>query len=340
LLYLRPMPKALIVGVAGQDGSYLAELLLAEGWEVVGAVRAGGGTLERLAAVRDRVRLVDLDLRDQASVDRTVSAAEPDEVYNLAGESFMPATWERPVETSDVSALGAARLLDAVRRLRPRARVCQASSSEMFGRPEKSPQDERTPLAPLNPYACAKAYAHGMVASYREKHGLFAVSAILFSHESPRRRPDFATRKIARAAARIKLGLDRELRLGSLDSKRDWSFAGDVAEAMRLSLRRDRPGDYVVASGAARTVEDFVKTAFAAAGLDWRKHVVQDEALVRPEGGAPLCGDASKARRELGWTPRVGFEELVGLMVGWDLECQRSGAPELSAPWRRPARGT
>lgn len=330
------MPRALIVGVAGQDGSYLAELLLSEGYEVHGAVRAGrSGSPERLSAVRDRVRLREIDLRDQSSVDRAVSESAPDEVYNLAGESFMPTTWERPVETSDVSALGAARLLESLRRLKPDARFCQASSSEMFGRPASSPQNETTPLAPLAPYGCAKVFAHHLVSAYRQKHGTFAVSAVLFSHESPRRRPEFVTRKIARGAARIKLGLDRELRLGRLDAKRDWTFAGDTVEAMRLSLRRDKPDDYVVASGVTRTVEDFVRAAFSAAGLDWRKHVVYDESLARAEGGAPLCGDASKARRELGWSPRVGFEELVGGMVAWDLECQRTGAPELSAPWKR-----
>jgi len=330
------VPRALIVGVAGQDGSYLAELLLAEGYEVHGAVRAGGtGGRERLSAVRERVRLREIDLRDQASVDRAVAETAPDEVYNLAGESFMPATWERPVETSEVSALGTARLLEALRRLKPDARFCQASSSEMFGRPARSPQDEATPLAPLAPYGCAKVFAHHLVAAYRAKHGAFAVSAILFSHESPRRSRQFVTRKIARSAARIKLGLDRELRLGRLDARRDWTFAGDTVEAMRLALRRDRPDDYVVASGTTRTVQDFVAAAFAAAGLDWRKHVVYDESLARAEGGAPLCGDASKARGELGWSPRVGFDELVGQMVAWDLECQRTGAPELAAPWRR-----
>ncbi len=329
------MPRALIFGVAGQDGSYLAELIVSEGWEVYGAVRTmEESSLERLSAVREKIRLDAVDLRDQSSVDRILAWAQPDEIYNLAGQSFMPATWEKPVETSDIAALGAARILDAMRRLRPKARFCQATSSEMFGRPQLSPQDERTPLAPLTPYGCSKVFAHHLAAAYREKYGIFAVSAICFNHESPRRRPEFVTRKITRAAARIKLGLDKELRIGRLDSRRDWSFAGDTVEAMRLSLRRDDPADYVVASGLSHTVKDFIRTAFAIVELDWKRYVIEDPSLMRSEGAVPLCGNAAKARRELKWAPRVGFEELIGDMVEWDLESHRTNAPALAAPWR------
>jgi GDPmannose 4,6-dehydratase len=330
------MTRALIVGAAGQDGSYLAELLLAGGDEVFGVLRPGSADAPRLAAAGGRVRLIEADLTDAASVDRAISGTKPDEVYNFAGQSFMPATWKEPELTAEVMGRGVERLLDSLVRLAPKARFYQASSAEMFGRPAKSPQNEETPLSALNPYAEAKLAAHRAVAGYRER-GLFAVSGLCFNHESPRRAPVFVTRKITRAAAAIKLGRASELRMGDLSARRDWGFAGDYVDAMRRMLRADRPEDFVIATGVSHAVEDFVAAAFGAVGLDWRKHVVVDESLRRPPEAVERRGDPAKARRLLGWKPRVGFQELVESMVRWDLECLSSGRDgALGAPWSPP----
>jgi GDPmannose 4,6-dehydratase len=329
--------RALIVGAAGQDGSYLAELLLAGGDEVLGILRPGSAESPRLSSARGRIRLLEADLTDAASVDRAIVAAEPDEVYNFAAQSFMPATWAEPELTGEVMGRGAARLLESLVRHAPKARFYQASSPEMFGRPERSPQNEETPLSALNPYAEAKLAAHRAVADFRERRGLFAVSGICFNHESPRRAPLFVTRKITRAAAAIKLGRESELRLGDLSVRRDWGFAGDYVDAMRRMLRADRPEDFVIATGVAHSVQDFVEAAFGAAGLDWRKHVVVDESLRRPPEEVERRGDPAKARRLLGWEPRTGFQELVESMVRWDLECLSSGrAGSVAAPWTPP----
>ncbi len=335
------MTRALIIGAAGQDGSYLAELLVAGGDEVLGLVRPGGRTgLTRLGAVRGRIRLVEADLTDQGSVDRAINASRPDEIYNFASQSFMPATWDEAALAGEVAGLGVTRLLESVRRLAPQARFYQSSSSEMFGLPAQSPQDEATPLNPRSPYGAAKVYAHHIVSIYREHHGLFAVSGLCFNHESPRRDPVFVTRKITRAVAAIKLGRASELRLGDLAARRDWGFAGDYVDAMRRMLRYARPEDFVIATGATHSVQDFVETAFGAADLDWKRHVVLEESLRRPHEPVEPRGDPAKARRLLGWEPRVGFGELVKSMVRWDLECLRSGRTDaLAAPWTPPRAG-
>ena len=332
MVYWHAMSRALIVGAAGQDGSYLAELLLARGEEVWGLVRPGGRTsLARLEAVRGKIRLLEGNLTDQASLDAAIEASRPEELYNLASQSFMPATWEEVVRTGDEAGLGTARLLEGIRRLAPKARFYQASSSEIFGRVLTSPQNEETPLRPRSPYGAAKVYAHHLVGQYRERYGLFAVSGICYNHESPRRDPVFVTRKITRAAASVKLGLQSELRLGDLSARRDWGFAGDYVEAMRQMLRHERPEDFVISSGETHSVQDFIETAFNSVGLDWRKHVVVDESLRRPPETVELRGDSSKARRLLGWKPRVGFQELVESMVRWDLENLGSGRRGLSS---------
>jgi GDPmannose 4,6-dehydratase len=310
----------MVVGAAGQDGSYLTERLITEGGAVIGLIRPGALAAAR-TVLKDhaRLNLMEVDLLSQVAVERAVADAAPDHVYNLAGESFMPATWENPVETADVAGLGAVRILEALRRRRPSSRYLQASSPEIFGRLERSPQDETTPIRPTTPYGAARAYAHFMTAAYRERHGLFAINVILYNHESPRRRPEFVTRKIARAAARAKLGLEKELRLGDIDARRDWSFAGDVVEAMTLAVRHSTPEDFVVAGGKTRSVGDFAAAAYRAVGLDWRAHVVADASLRRSGEGAERRGDAAKARRLLGWSPKTSFEKLVGMMVEAEL---------------------
>ncbi len=323
------MPRALIVGAAGQDGSYLAELLLARGWEVHGLVLPRQvDDCPRLKSVRERVRLHAGDVSDQAAVDAAVERSAPDHVYNLASQSFMPTSWDDPVRTGDVAGLGAARLLEALRRLAPKARFYQSSSAELFGLPERAPQDERTPLAPRSPYAAAKVYAHHLVNAYRERYGLFAVSGIAFNHESPRRGPSFVTRRVTSGAAAVKLGLAKTLALGDLDARRDWGYAGDFVEAMFRTLDAEKPGDFVLATGETRSVRELAETAFAAVGLDWREHVVADASRRRPPEPVERRGDPAKARRLLGWSPRVGFRALVEGMVRWDLECLRAGRPD------------
>ena len=313
------MPKALVTGITGQDGSYLAELLLEKGYEVFGLVRrTSWPNLGRLTC-RDRISLEEGDLTDQGSLIRVMEKVQPDEVYNLAAQSFVATSWQQPVLTSEVTGLGVTRMLEAIRLTNPSTRFYQASSSEMFGQAQESPQTEKTPFYPRSPYGVAKVYGHWTTVNYRESHGIFACSGILFNHESPRRGLEFVTRKVTDAVARIKQGLATELRLGNLEAKRDWGFAGDYVRAMWLMLQQSEPSDYVIASGQTRTVGEFVARAFAAAGLDWQQHVVSDPGFRRPAEVDLLIGDASKAARELGWQPTVGFEELVTMMVQADL---------------------
>jgi len=312
--------RALITGVTGQDGSYLAELLLDEGCEVFGTIRrASTESVERIAHILDRITLVQADLLDQASLTSALEESRPTEVYNLAAQSFVPTSFRQPVLTAEFTAVGVTRLLEAIRTVDPGIRFYQASSSEMFGRVRESPQTERTPFHPRSPYGVAKAYGHYITVNYRESYGLFAVSGILFNHESPRRGHEFVTRKISDAVARIKLGLADELRLGNLDAKRDWGFAGDYVRAMSLMLQADEPVDYVVGTGAEHSVRDFVEAAFARAGLDPEGHVVVDPGLLRPAEVDRLVADASLARRELGWEPVTSFGDLVAMMVDADL---------------------
>ncbi len=315
------MPTALITGITGQDGSYLAEHLLGLGYAVVGVTRqSSGNTAGRLVAIRDRIELVGGDLLDQTSLLALVERTRPDEVYNLAALTFVPTSWEQPVLTGEVTALGVHRLLEAVRLAHPGARVYQASSSEMFGKAQHVPQDEATPFYPRSPYGVSKLYGHWITVNYRESYGLHASSGILFNHESERRSPEFVSRKITLGVARIKHGVARELRLGNLDARRDWGYAPDYVRAMHLMLQRETPGDYVVATGETHSVQEFAELAFAAAGLDWREHVVVDPALFRPAEVDLLVGDASRARADLGWEPTVAFPALVRLMVEADLE--------------------
>jgi GDPmannose 4,6-dehydratase len=312
--------RALITGVSGQDGSYLAELLLSQGYQVFGLVRRSSNErLERIAHLADSLVLVRGDLLDHTSLVRAMEEARPDEVYNLAAQSFVPTSWQEPVLTAEFTALGATRLLEALRQVAPRARFYQASSSEIFGKVRVSPQDERTPFWPRSPYGVAKLYAHWITVNYRESYGLFACCGILFNHESPRRGVEFVTRKITREAARIRLGLARELRLGNLEARRDWGFAGDYVRAMWLMLQQPSPEDYVIATGEMHSVREVCEVAFDELGLNWREHVVHDAKLVRPAEVDLLVGDASKARRDLGWKPEVGFQQLIRDMVRADL---------------------
>jgi GDPmannose 4,6-dehydratase len=322
--------RALITGIGGQDGSYLAELLLERGYEVAGMVRPGAVEYPNLEAVRERIELLEADLLDQRSLATALEAARPGEVYNLAAPSFVPASWERPVETAEFAAVGATSLLEAIRTVDPAIRVYQASSCEIFGEPRQSPQTEETPLDPVTPYGVAKAYAHFIVSSYRRQYGLFACSGILYNHESPRRPLEFLPRKVAHGAAAISLGLQEELVLGDLDARRDWGYAGDYVRAMWLMLQEDEPGDYIVASGTSHSVRELVQCAFAHVGLDWEEHVRVDPALQR--GAAELhrlVGDASRAHGRLSWRRELDFEQLVHLLVDADLERLRIPATSM-----------
>jgi GDPmannose 4,6-dehydratase len=313
--------RALITGVTGQDGSYLAELLLEKGYEVYGMTRrASTENLERIAHLVDRIALIQGDLLDPPSLDAALRQAEPHEVYNLAAQSFVPTSWNQPVLTAEFTAVGVTRMLEAIRSVDPAIRFYQASSSEMFGKVREVPQNELTPFHPRSPYGVAKVYAHHITVNYRESYGLFAVSGILFNHESSRRGLEFVTRKISDGVARIKHGLTDELRLGNLDAKRDWGFAGDYVEAMWLMLQQGEPSDYVVATGEEHSVREFAELAFERAGLDPEKHIVVDPKFLRPAEVDQLVGDASKARRELEWAPRTSFRELAELMVDADVE--------------------
>ena len=313
--------RALITGITGQDGSYLAELLLDNGYEVVGMVRRSSTlNFERIAHIQDRVTLVSGDLLDEVSMIRLLSTHRPTEVYNLAAQSFVQTSWDQPVLTGETTAIGVTRVLDAIRTVDAGIRFYQASSSEMFGKVVEVPQRETTPFYPRSPYGVAKVYGHWITVNYRESYGLHASSGMLFNHESPRRGLEFVTRKITHGVARIKHGLDQTLSLGNLDASRDWGFAGDYVRAMWLMLQQDKPDDYVVATGEEHTVREFCATAFSAVGLDYQDHVVMDPRFMRPAEVDSLIGDASKARRQLGWAPEMSFADMVTAMVEADLE--------------------
>ena len=313
--------RALITGVTGQDGSYLAELLLEKGYDVWGVVRRSSSeNYERLEHVRDRLHFVQADLLDQPSLTQALLESEPDEVYNLAAQSFVPTSWTQPVLTAEFTAVGVTRLLEAIKQVNSKIRFYQASSSEMFGKVLEVPQTEKTPFYPRSPYGVAKVYGHYITVNYRESYGMHCSSGILFNHESPRRGLEFVTRKVTDAVARIKLGLATELPMGNLDAKRDWGFAGDYVEAMWMMLQQPKGDDYVVATGETHTVERLVEVAFSHVGLDWKDHVTLDERFVRPAEVDLLIGDPSKAKAALRWEPRLGFEELVEMMVDADLE--------------------
>ncbi|MGQ0702108.1 MAG: GDP-mannose 4,6-dehydratase [Gemmatimonadales bacterium] len=312
--------RALITGITGQDGSYLAEFLLAKGYEVVGMVRrTSHHSFERIEHLLDRIAIVTGDLLDQHSLTMAMQEVRPDEVYNLAAQSYVPASWTQPVLTGEFTALGVTRMLEAIRLVHPQARFYQASSSEMFGKVGESPQHEGTPFYPRSPYGVAKVYGHWITVNYRESYGMYAVSGILFNHESPRRGMEFVTRKVSDGAARIRLGLATELRLGNLEARRDWGFAGDYVDAMWRMLQRPEPTDYVIGTGVTRSVRELVEIAFGHVGLDWRKYVASDAALIRPAEVDLLQADPAKARAELGWAPALGFTELVKMMVDADL---------------------
>jgi len=326
--------RALIIGVGGQDGSFLAELLLAEGYEVFGVVRQPTSTrFENLDPIRDQVELMQADVLHELSLVDVLSASRPHEVFNLASPSFVPMSWRQPVLTAEFAAVGCTALLEAIRRVDEEIRFYQASSSEIFGEPREVPQTEDTPLAPVTPYGVAKAYAHFITRSYRRRYGLHASSGILYNHESPRRPQDFVTRKVARAAAAISLGLESELLLGDLDARRDWGYAGDYVRAMWLMLQQQLPDDFVIATGESHSVRELVECAFGRVGLDWEEHVRVDESLVRGKAELhDLVGDASKARDRLAWTPTVDFEGLVHMLVDADLERLRGKLEPASTP--------
>ena len=315
------MPKALITGVTGQDGSYLAELLLAKGYEVVGVVRrTSHHSYERIEHLLDRIEVVAADLLDQHSLTVVLQDTRPDEVYNLAAQSYVPTSWTQPVLTGEFTALGVTRILEAIRLVHPTARFYQASSSEMFGRVTETPQRESTSFYPRSPYGVAKVYGHWITVNYRESYNLYAVSGILFNHESPRRGIEFVTRKVTDGVARIKLGMARQISLGNLDARRDWGFAGDYVDAMWRMLQQPSPQDFVIGTGQAHSVRELVEAAFTHVGLDWQKHVVTDPRFMRPAEVDLLLADPTKARQELGWTPRVNFQQLIAMMVDADLE--------------------
>ena len=319
--------RALVTGIGGQDGSYLAELLLGHGYEVFGTALSSPERHETLDSTRDRITFLELELTDAGAVTKAIREVRPDETYHLASTSFVPASWDDPVATSGFAATAPAALLQAILREHPQGRFLNAASAEMFGAPARAPQTEETPIVPGTPYGAGKAFAHFITGAFRRHHGLHASSAILFNHESPRRSEQFVTRKVSRAAAAISLGLEQELRLGDLAARRDWGFAGDYVRAMWLMLQADEADDYVIATGEAHTVEEFVAAAFAHVGLDWRDHVRYEQKLSRGKSDAPLLvGDASKARAQLGWEPEVRFEELVRMLVDADVESLRDQA--------------
>ena len=313
--------RALITGITGQDGSYLAELLLSKGYEVHGMVRRSSEEkFERIAHLRDRITLHQGDLLDQFSLASILTQVRPDEVYNLAAQSFVPTSWTQPVLTGEFTALGVTKMLEAVRHTLPKTRFYQASSSEMFGKVREVPQTEQTPFYPRSPYGVAKCYGHFIAVNYRESFNLFAVSGILFNHESPRRGLEFVTRKVSNGVARIKLGLQDKLPMGNLEAHRDWGFAGDYVEAMWLMLQSDEPDDYVIATHESHSVQELCELAFARADLDWKKYVQVDSSLVRPAEVELLIGDPSKAKKKLGWEPKIRFKQLIEMMVDADLK--------------------
>jgi GDPmannose 4,6-dehydratase len=319
--------RAIITGITGQDGSYLAELLLDKGYDVTGIVRRSSApNLWRIEHLLGRITLRPADLLDQLSLYRTIRDVRPHEFYNLAAMSFVPASWDQPLLTGDFNALGVTRILEAIREIDPEIRLYQASSSEMYGRVREVPQTELTPFYPRSPYGVSKVFGHYITVNYRESYGLFAVSGILFNHESPRRGLEFVTRKVTDGVARIKLGLADHLALGNLDAKRDWGFAGDYVQAMWLMLQQPKADDYVIATGVTHSVQDLVETAFSYAGLDWRRYVRTDPAFLRPAEVDLLTGDAAKARATLGWQPRVSFKGLIEMMVDADLKRLSAGS--------------
>jgi len=318
------MKKALITGITGQDGSYLAELLLSKGYKVTGMVRrASTETFDRIQHIKDQIELVQGDLLDQFSLVSIMEKVQPDEIYNLAAMSFVPTSWSQPILTGEFTGLGVTKILEAMRRVCPKAHFYQASSSEMFGRVIETPQTERTPFYPRSPYGVAKVYGHFITVNYRESYDLFALSGILFNHESPRRGKEFVTRKITDAVARIKMGKQKELRMGNLDAKRDWGFSGDYVRAMWMMLQQDKPEDYVVATGETHSVREFLQIAFSHVGLNYEDYVVVDPAFIRPAEVDLLLGDPTKAKTQMGWKPEVSFEQLVTMMVDADMARQR-----------------
>ncbi len=315
------MKHALITGITGQDGSYLAELLLSKGYRVYGVVRrASTENYDRIESFRHKVILLQADLLDQLSLIEALEESEPDEVYNLAAQSFVPTSWSQPALTGEFTALGVTKMLEAIKLVNRKIKFYQASSSEMFGKVLEIPQNEKTPFYPRSPYGVAKVYGHFITVNYRESYDMFCVSGILFNHESPRRGKEFVTRRISDGVARIKLGLAKELRLGNLDAKRDWGFAGDYVRAMWMMLQQSKPEDFVIATGKEHSVKEFAQLAFKYAGLDWKKYTVVDKTLFRPAEVHHLRGDASKAKKKLGWKQEVSFQELVRMMVDADLE--------------------
>jgi GDPmannose 4,6-dehydratase len=339
--------RALITGVTGQDGSYLAELLLEKGYEVHGIVRnigrenlgreknarvnLGRENHESMAGIRQRIKFIEADLTDQTSLDRAVQQTKPDEVYNLAGQTFVPVSWNQPILTMETTGMGALRMLEAIRRHAPAAKFLQASSSEIFGKVERGKQTETTRLRPRNPYGAAKLFAHHIAINYRESYGMFACSCIAFNHESPRRGAEFVTRKVTQQVARIKLGMASNLTMGNIEGVRDWGFAGDYVRAMWLMLQQPQPGDFVIATGVTHSVKQLLEIAFAHAGLDWKKHVEIDATLVRTEDDGVLCGDPSKAKKVLGWQPEIPFKTMVEMMVDSDLALLSQEAAKPSA---------
>ena len=322
--------RAIITGITGQDGSYLAELLLSKGYEVVGTVRrASAPNFWRVQHVLDRITIRPADLLDQLSILRLVDEVRPHEFYNLAAMSFVPASWDQPMLTGEFNAQGVTRVLEAIRQVDPSIKMYQASSSEMFGKVRQVPQNEDTPFYPRSPYGVSKVFAHYITVNYRESYDLFAVSGMLFNHESPRRGLEFVTRKVTDGVARVKLGLTDALSLGNLDAHRDWGFAGDYVKAMWLMLQQDRPDDYVIATGISKSVRDLVETAFGHVGLDWKKYVKLDPKLIRPAEVEHLIGDCSKAKAQLGWAPSVDFKGLITMMVDADLE-RVAAAPQVA----------
>jgi GDPmannose 4,6-dehydratase len=318
--------RALITGITGQDGSYMAELLLSKGYEVFGVVRRSSvKKFDRIEHLMDKIALMEGDLTDQSSLDSVIHSVQPDEVYNLAAQSFVPVSWNQPVLTGDVTGLGVIRVLEALRRHSPKAKFLQASSSEMFGKVRETPQTEKTPFHPRSPYGVAKVFGHGLTVNYRESYGMFACCAMGFNHESPRRGLEFVTRKVTHQAARIKSGLAKKLMMGNLDARRDWGFAGDYVRAMWLMLQQPEPDDFVLATGKTHSVRELLEVAFDAVGLPSEDYVEIDPKLIRPAEVDFLCGDATKAREKFGWEPKVSFEKLIKMMVEADLEgVQRS----------------
>lgn len=320
------MKRALITGITGQDGSYFADLLLSKGYKVYGMVRRSSTeSNDRIEHILKDITLIQADLLDQLSLIDAVRESEPDEIYNLAAQSFVPTSWKQPVLTGEFTALGVTRVLEAIRLVNRSIKFYQASSSEMFGKARETPQNEMTPFHPRSPYGVAKVYGHHITVNYRESYGIFACSGICFNHESPRRGKEFVTRKITDAVARIKMGLLDNVHLGNLDAKRDWGYAGDYVEAMWLMLQQGEPDDYVIATGISHSVRDFAERAFARAGLDYKKYVVVDKSLARPAEVDYLIGNASKAKNKLGWEPKVSFDELVNMMVDADMERVKKG---------------